>query len=71
MFLIEHGFHRGSVDKTLFIQQNKKNILIAQVYVDDIVFSSTSEFMSDKFAKKMASKFEMSMVGELSFFLGS
>ena len=70
MFLIELGFQRGRVAKTLFIEQDKKNILIAQVYIDDIVFSSTSEFLSNKFAKKMASEFEMSMVGELSFFLG-
>ena len=68
--LVEHGFQRGSIDKTLFIQQNKQNILIAQVYVDDIVFGSTSESLFDKFAKKMSSEFEMSMVGELSFFLG-
>ena len=66
MFPIVHGFQRGSVDKTLFVQQDKKNILIAQVYVDDIVSGSTS----DKFAEKMAREFEMSMVGELSFFLG-
>ena len=70
MFLIEHGFERGSVDKTLFIKQDKRNILIAQVYVDDIVFSSSSELLYDKFAEMMAQEFEVSMVGNLSFCLG-
>ena len=69
-FLLEHGFQWGTVDKTLFIKQDKKNIVIAQVYVDDIIFGSTLEILSDKFAQKMASEFEMSMIGELSFFLG-
>ena len=69
-FLLEHSFQRGSVDKTLFIKREKHDILIAQVYVDDIVFGSTSETLSASFATCMAKEFEMSMVGELSFFLG-
>ena len=70
VFLVQYGFQRGTVDKTLFIQQDKQNILIAQVYVAEIVFGLTSESLSDKFAKKMCSEFEISMVGELTFFLG-
>lgn len=66
--LLEHGFQRGSVNKTLFIKQNKKNILIAQAYVNDIVFGFTSEFLTDQFAQVVATKFEMSMVGELFLF---
>lgn len=58
------------MDKTLFIKGEKNNILIAQIYVDDIVFGSTSENLSKIFATCMSIEFEVSMVGELSFFLG-
>lgn len=49
-FLITNGFRRGSVDKTLFINKEKGNVLIAQVYVDDVVFWSTSEVWVKKFS---------------------
>ena len=65
------GYQRGSVDNTLFFKTLTNNgIIVAQVYVDDIIFGSTSQNHSDEFGKIMASEFEMSMVGELSSFLG-
>ena len=69
-FLVNNDFCRGSVDKTLFVQKTKDSILIAQIYVDDIVFGSTNEKRTIEFANLMKLEFEMSMVGELSFFLG-
>ena len=69
-FLVKAGFQRGGVDKTLFIAENGRDILIIQVYVDDIIFGGTSKGMVDEFVKTMTKEFEMSMVGELSYFLG-
>lgn len=68
-FLIKAGFQRGGVDKTLFIGENGKDVIIIQVYVDDIIFGSTSKEMVDDFVRTMIKEFEMSMVGELSYFL--
>ncbi|XP_020978111.1 uncharacterized protein LOC110271503 [Arachis ipaensis] len=69
-FLIEKGFRRGKVDTTLFIMIENKNILLVQVYVDDIIFGSTNESFCKFFSNLMQSEFEMSMMGELNFFLG-
>ncbi|XP_075499187.1 uncharacterized protein LOC142537565 [Primulina tabacum] len=69
-YLLEIGFKRGEVDKTLFIQKSKGEILICQVYVDDIIFGSSSQKHADDFVECMSSIFEMSIVGELNFFLG-
>ncbi|GJY92675.1 putative ribonuclease H-like domain-containing protein [Tanacetum coccineum] len=69
-YLLDHGFHRGQIDKTLFIQRQKDDILLVQVYVDDIIFGSTKKELSMKFEKLMHDKFQMSSMGELSFFLG-
>lgn len=69
-FLLETEFKRGSIDKTLFIKKEKKDISITQVYVDDIVFGSTSNRLVKQFADCMSKEFEMSIVGELSFLLG-
>ncbi|KAK6119789.1 hypothetical protein DH2020_046458 [Rehmannia glutinosa] len=69
-FLCDKGYKRGSVDKTLFIQKFKNGITIAQIYVDDIVFGSTSKQKLDEFIEYMSSEFEMSIVGELNYFLG-
>jgi hypothetical protein len=59
----------GKVDKTLFLRQGYE-ILIVQVYVDDIVFGSSSHSLAASFAEDMSKEFEMSMMGELQFFLG-
>ncbi|XP_073317286.1 uncharacterized protein [Primulina huaijiensis] len=69
-YLINLGFKRGEVDKTFFIQKLKHDILICQVYVDYIIFGASSQKLVDNFVECMSSQFEMSMVGELNFFLG-
>ncbi|CAL9000091.1 unnamed protein product, partial [Prunus brigantina] len=69
-FLLSEGFIRGSADKTLFVKTCLSDRIIAQVYVDDIVFGATSEKLVHEFTKLMESEFEMSMVGELTYFLG-
>ncbi|XP_073277629.1 uncharacterized protein [Primulina huaijiensis] len=69
-YLLEIGFKRGEVDKTLFIQKSKGEILICQIYVDDIIFGSSSQKHANDFVECMSTTFEMSMVGELQFFLG-
>jgi len=69
-FLLQNGFSRGKIDTTLFRKINKDDLLIVQVYVDDIIFGATNEKMCDDFSKLMESEFEMSMMGELKFVLG-
>ena len=58
------------MDKTLFIKKIKSDVVIAQIYVDDIIFGSTSNSEVQIFVKQMQQEFEMSMVGELTYFLG-
>ncbi|GKC65564.1 retrovirus-related pol polyprotein from transposon TNT 1-94 [Tanacetum coccineum] len=60
----------GMVDNTLFTKKKDSNLIIVQIYVDDIIFGSTCQEMCDDFAKIMHDEFEMSMMGELNFFLG-
>ncbi|GJY90224.1 retrovirus-related pol polyprotein from transposon TNT 1-94 [Tanacetum coccineum] len=60
----------GMVDNTLFTKKKSSNLIIVQIYVDDIIFGSTCQYMCDEFAKIMHDEFEMSMMGELNFFLG-
>ncbi|GJV81296.1 putative ribonuclease H-like domain-containing protein [Tanacetum coccineum] len=69
-YLLDNGFQRGQIDKTLFIKRVKGDILLVQVYVDDIIFGSTRNEMCTKFEKMMHKKFQMSSMGELTFFLG-
>ncbi|GKE17397.1 retrovirus-related pol polyprotein from transposon TNT 1-94 [Tanacetum coccineum] len=69
-FLIEHHFTKGIVDPTLFTRRHGGDILLVQVYVDDIIFGSTNPDFSKRFANLMKNNFEMSMMGELKFFLG-
>ncbi|GKD14906.1 retrovirus-related pol polyprotein from transposon TNT 1-94 [Tanacetum coccineum] len=63
-------FSKGTVDPTLFIRRQGKDILLVQIYVDDIIFASTTPELCDQFSKIMCSKFKMSMMGKISFFLG-
>ena len=63
-------FMRGVIDKTLFHKMHNNDLILVQVYVDDIIFGSTNDNLCKRFAKLMQSKYEMSMMGELSFFLG-
>ncbi|GJW51143.1 retrovirus-related pol polyprotein from transposon TNT 1-94 [Tanacetum coccineum] len=69
-FLIQNKFARGRIDNTLFIYKSKGEVLLVQVYVDDIIFGSTSYKLCKQFEKLMTKKFEMSMMGELTYFLG-
>ncbi|GJW46021.1 retrovirus-related pol polyprotein from transposon TNT 1-94, partial [Tanacetum coccineum] len=69
-FLIQHEYKIGMVDNTLFTKKNNSNLIIVHIYVDDIIFGLTCQDMCDDFAKIMHDEFEMSMMGELNFFLG-
>ncbi|GJY94028.1 putative ribonuclease H-like domain-containing protein [Tanacetum coccineum] len=69
-YLLENGFQRGIIDKTLFIKKVKGDILLVQIYVDDIIFGSTKKELCTEFEKLMHKKFQMSSMGELTFFLG-
>ncbi|GJR26927.1 retrovirus-related pol polyprotein from transposon TNT 1-94 [Tanacetum coccineum] len=69
-YLLDNGFQRGQIDKTLFIKKIKGDILLVQVYVDDIIFGSTKKVLCTEFEKLMHKKFQMSSMGELTFFLG-
>jgi len=69
-FPIDNGFQRGKVDNTLFLKSKGKHLLIIQIYVDDIIFGATNSNLCDEFSKLMRNEFEMSMMGELNFFLG-
>ena len=65
-----HRFTRGRADQTLFIKREEGKLIVAQVYVDDIIFGSTNDELAYSFSKLMQAKFEMSMIGELTHFLG-
>nr|GEY40429.1 ribonuclease H-like domain, reverse transcriptase, RNA-dependent DNA polymerase [Tanacetum cinerariifolium] len=69
-YLLNNGFQRGKIDKTLFIKRHKGDILMVQVYVDDIIFGSTKKELCNAFERLMHKKFQMSSMGELIFFLG-
>ncbi|GJV05561.1 ribonuclease H-like domain-containing protein [Tanacetum coccineum] len=69
-YLLENGFQRGTIDKTLFIKKVKGDILLVQIYVDDINFGSTKKGLCTEYEKLMHKKIQISSMGELSFFLG-
>ncbi|GJT50334.1 hypothetical protein Tco_0976491 [Tanacetum coccineum] len=69
-YLLSNGFQRGQIDQTLFIKSQKGHILLVQIYVDDIIFGSTKKELCDEFEKLIKDKFQMSSMGELTFFLG-
>nr|GEW37425.1 hypothetical protein [Tanacetum cinerariifolium] len=68
-FLIDSGFQKGSIDTTLFLKKKGKHIMLTQIYVDDIIFGSTNPKYCIKFSDLMVKRFEMSMMGEMKFFL--
>ncbi|GJT54662.1 retrovirus-related pol polyprotein from transposon TNT 1-94 [Tanacetum coccineum] len=70
VFLIKNEYKMGMVDNIIFTKKKSSNLIIVQIYVDDIIFSSTCQDICDKFAKIIHNEFEMSMMGELNFFLG-
>ncbi|GJR69759.1 retrovirus-related pol polyprotein from transposon TNT 1-94 [Tanacetum coccineum] len=69
-FLMSKGFTKGTIDPTLFMIRYGEDILLVQIYVDDIIFGSTNPKFSKRFEKLMHSRFEMSLMGEMKFFLG-
>jgi hypothetical protein len=69
-FLLEHGYIMASVDKIIFTLNHDTDFLLVQIYVDDIIFGGSSHIFVSRFQEMMASKFQMSMMGELTFFLG-
>ena len=69
-YLVSHGFIKGKADQTLFIKREDGELIVAQVYVDDIIFGSTKDELAHGFSKLMQAEFEMSMIGELTHFLG-
>ncbi|GJZ58687.1 putative ribonuclease H-like domain-containing protein [Tanacetum coccineum] len=66
----ENGYKRGTIDKTLFLKKDKHDTILVQVYVDDIIFGSTKKSWCDEFEALMKSRFQISSMGELTFFLG-
>nr|GEV02926.1 hypothetical protein [Tanacetum cinerariifolium] len=70
VYLLENGFQRGKIDQTLFIKRQKCDILLVQIYVDDIIFGATNKDLYKSFEKLMKDKFQMSSMRELTFFLG-
>ena len=69
-YLVSHEFTRGNADQTLFIKREDGELIVAQVYVNDIIFVSTKDELAHGFSKLMQAEFEMSMIGELTHFLG-
>ncbi|GKA46558.1 retrovirus-related pol polyprotein from transposon TNT 1-94, partial [Tanacetum coccineum] len=69
-FLLDNKFSKGAVDPTLFTRTTGKHILLVQIYIDDILFASTDPKACDIFSNEISSKFQMSMTGPMSFFLG-
>nr|GEY05409.1 putative ribonuclease H-like domain-containing protein [Tanacetum cinerariifolium] len=69
-YLLENCFQRGKIDQTLFIKKQKGDILLVQVYVDDVIFGSTNKDSCKAFEKLMKDKFQMSSIRERIFFLG-
>jgi hypothetical protein len=70
MFLLEHGYVMGSVDKTIFTLKHGTDFLLVQIYVDDIIFGGSSHTLVSIFQEMMENEFQMSMMRELTFFLG-
>ncbi|GKD29943.1 retrovirus-related pol polyprotein from transposon TNT 1-94, partial [Tanacetum coccineum] len=69
-FLISQQFSKGAVDPTLFTRHARNDLLLVQIYVDDIIFTSTNTAMCNEFANQVTTKFKMSMMRQISFFLG-
>ncbi|KAJ9566213.1 hypothetical protein OSB04_002179 [Centaurea solstitialis] len=69
-YLIKEGFTRGKIDNTLFVKTYKDHVFLAQIYVDDNIFGSTKAKLCKKFEALMQTEYKMSMMGELTYFLG-
>ena len=69
-FLLKQGFEIGKADPTIFTHKVGKDIFVCQIYVNDIIFGRTNHSFYEEFSRIMTKRFEMSMMGELKFFLG-
>jgi hypothetical protein len=69
-YLQQQGFRNGNAYSNLYVKVDGNNILIIEVYVDDIIFGSDDDGMSKKFSQDMQNEFEMPLLGELKLFLG-
>jgi hypothetical protein len=69
-FLISNAFKVGKVDPTLFTKTSNGDLFVFQIYVGDIIFGSTNQKPCEEFSRVMMQKFEMTMMGELNYFLG-
>ncbi|KAI3735896.1 hypothetical protein L6452_15419 [Arctium lappa] len=69
-FLVKSGVSKGKIDTTLFIKKEKGDIILIQIYVDDIIFGSANPKYRKNFSALMVSRFQMSLMGEMNFFLG-
>jgi hypothetical protein len=69
-FQLDHGYVMGSIDKTLVTLKRGNDFLLVQIYVDDIIFGGSSHVLVSSFQEMMEKQFQMSMMGELTFFLG-
>jgi hypothetical protein len=70
MFLLEHEYVMMSVDKTLFTLNHDTDFLFVQIYIDDIIFGGSSHTLVSRLQEMIETEFQMSMMGELIFFLG-
>jgi len=70
IYLHQQGFKKGMVDNNLYIKSEDNHQIIIVIYVDDIIFGGSKDEMCKDFANQMQTEFEMSMIGELSYFLG-
>ena len=71
LFVVKNFFSRGKIDSTLFIKFDENdNLLIFQIYVDDIIFGTSNEYFCKWFSDTMSKEFDMSLMGELNWFLG-
>ncbi|KAJ9536116.1 hypothetical protein OSB04_un000710 [Centaurea solstitialis] len=70
IYLLGAGYKNGTIDPTLFLRKSGDDLIIVQIYVDDIIFASTRPELCKEFEHTMKSQFQMSMMGELTFFLG-
>lgn len=69
-YLREKGFKKGNEDSNIYIKVDGHRMTIVVVYVDDIIFGGNKDTLCKEFVDQMQSEFEMSMLGELSYFLG-
>ena len=67
-FLFENSVIKDGIDTTLFLKKKNDDLLIVQIYIDDIIFDATNEFFCQEFSKLMWGEFEISMMGKLNFF---